>query len=126
MPNTRSSTVPAEKRSPGNEYRGKRTRTGNSTGFRFDSALFKSHPEFSGEVKAHVIAPGRMLVSVTEPIAEKRDPVMESFLAFLAHDIATAPQSVRPMSKELAERIDRLVEGVTVKGDEALSDESLL
>jgi hypothetical protein len=30
------------------------------------------------------------------------------------------------MSKELAERIDRLVEGVTVKGDEALSDESLL
>ena len=126
MPNTRSSTVPAEKRSSGNEYRGKRTRTGNSTGFRFDSALFKSHPEFSGEVKAHVIAPGRMLVSVTEPIAEKRDPVMESFLAFLAHDIATAPQSVRPMSKELAERIDRLVEGVTVKGDEALSDESLL
>jgi hypothetical protein len=32
------------------EYRGKLTKTGNSTGFRFESALFKSHPEFSGQV----------------------------------------------------------------------------
>jgi hypothetical protein len=126
MPNTRSGTTPAEKRLSGNEYRGKRTRTGNSTGFRFDSALFKSHPEFSGEVKAHVIAPGRMLVSVAEPIADKGDPVMESFLAFLARDIATAPEGVRPMSKERAERIGRLVKGVTVKGDEDLGEESLL
>jgi len=124
MPNTRLGTAPAVKRS--NEYRGKRTRTGNSTGFRFDSALFKSHPEFSGEVKAHVIAPGRMLVSVAEPIAERRDPVIEAFLAFLAHDIALAPEAVRPLSKERAARIDRLVKGVEVKGDEDLGDEYLL
>lgn len=124
MPNTRSDTVPAEKRS--SEYRGKRTRTGNSTGFRFDSALFKSHPEFSGEVKAHVIAPGRMLVSVAEPIVERRDPVMEVFLAFLARDIVSAPESIGPMSKERAARIDRLVKGVVVKGDEDLGDEYLL
>jgi hypothetical protein len=32
------------------EYMGKLTKTGNSTGFRFESALFKSHPEFSGQV----------------------------------------------------------------------------
>ena len=126
MPTTRSSAVPTERHPPGNEYRGKRTRTGNSSGFRFDSALFKSHPEFAGEVKAHVIAPGRMLVSVAEPIMERRDPVMEAFLAFLAHDIAAAPEGVRAMSRERAERIDRLVKGVTVGSDEPLGEESLL
>jgi hypothetical protein len=47
-------------------YRGKRAKTGNSLGIRFEKALFQSHPEFSGEVQAHVIAPGRMLV-VAEP-----------------------------------------------------------
>src|SRR5208282_2789779 len=97
-----------------NEYRGKRTRTGNSYGFRFDRAFFKSHPEFAGELKAHVIAPGRMLVSVAEPIIERRDPVMQSFLAFLANDIAKAPEGIKPMSPELARRIDRLVEEVSV------------
>ncbi|MGH9589729.1 MAG: hypothetical protein ACRD25_05005 [Terracidiphilus sp.] len=45
------------------EYRGKHTRTGNSSGFRFEGALFKSHPEFNGPVKAVVLAPGRLLVT---------------------------------------------------------------
>ena len=43
-------------------YRGRQAKTGNSLGLRFDKALFQSHPEFSGDVRAHVIAPGRMLV----------------------------------------------------------------
>ena len=107
-----------------NEYRGKRTRTGN--GFRFDRALFKSHPEFAGEVKAHVIAPGRMLVSVAKPATERRDPVMQSFLAFLANDIPKAPEGIKPMSPELARRIDRLVEEVSVSCEESLGEESLL
>jgi antitoxin PrlF len=112
--------------SAGNEYRGKQTRTGNSMGFRFDSALFKSHPEFAGEVKAHVIAPGRMLVEVAHPVSKQRDPVMESFLAFLASDIAKAPKTIKPMGGELVRRIDRLVEGVNVRPDESLGEESLL
>src|ERR1039458_1939078 len=48
----------ALRKAPG--YRGKLTRTGNSLGLRFDRALFQSHPEFSGEVRAHVIAPGQI------------------------------------------------------------------
>ena len=52
-------------------YRGKQAKTGNSLGLRFDKALFQSHPEFSGEVRAHVIAPGRMLV-VAEPSAKSQ------------------------------------------------------
>jgi len=112
MPATKTKSVHTPAPSTENEYRAKRTRTGNV--FRFDRALFKSHPEFAGEVKAHVIAPGRMLVSVAEPVIERRDPVMQSFLAFLANDIAKAPEKIKPMSPELARRIDRLVEEVSV------------
>jgi antitoxin PrlF len=116
MPAAKSKPTRDPQPSAGNEYRGKQTRTGNSFGFRFDRALFKSHPEFTGEVKAQVIAPGRMLVSVAEPAANRHDPVMESFLAFLASDIAEAPEAIKPMSPELAQRIDSLVEGVSVSG----------
>lgn len=123
-------TKPKSNRTPekptGTEYRGKQARTGNSFGFRFDRALFKSHPEFSGEVKAQVIAPGRMLVSVVEPVTQRADPVMASFLAFLGSDIARAPETIRPMSRDLARRIDRLVKGVAVSYDESLGEESLL
>ncbi len=44
-------------------YRGKQTKTGNSSGFRFEGALFKSHPEFNGDVTAYVLAPGRLLLT---------------------------------------------------------------
>lgn len=126
MPATKTKPVHTPEASTGNEYRGKRTRTGNSYGFRFDRALFKSHPEFAGEVRAQVIAPGRMLVSVAEPVAKRRDPVMQSFLAFLANDIAKAPGGIMPMSPELGRRIDRLVEEVSVSFQESLEEESLL
>jgi len=126
MAASRIKSARTSEKSTGNEYKGKQMRTGNSLGFRFDRALFKSHPEFAGEVKAHVIAPGRMLVSVAGQVTERRDPVMESFLAFLASDIARAPETVKPMSCELAQRIDSLVEGVTVSENESLGEESLL
>lgn len=126
MPTARAKLIRATQAPPGAEYRGKQTRTGNSFGFRFDRALFKSHPEFVGEVKAQVIAPGRMLVSVAAPVTERTDPVMASFLAFLASDIAKAPETIKPMSRDLALRIDRLVEGVAAAHDESLGEESLL
>lgn len=126
MPPGKPKPTRATKKAEGTEYRGKQTRTGNSFGFRFDRALFKSHPEFVGEVKAQVIAPGRMLVSVAEPVMERTDPVMASFVAFLASDIAKAPETITPMSRDLAQRIDRLVEGVAVSHDESLGEESLL
>jgi hypothetical protein len=124
MPATKTKSVRIARTSTENEYRGKRLRTEN--GIRFDRALFESHPEFAGEVKAHVIAPGRMLVSVAEPMAERHDPVMQSFLAFLANDIAKAPETIKPLGPELARRIDRLVEQVCVSPDESLDEESLL
>jgi hypothetical protein len=109
-----------------NEYRGKQTRTGNSLGFRFEGALFKSHPEFNGEVKAQIIAPGRMLVMAETESSEKADPVMASFLAFLGQDMAKAPQNIRPLSKARERRIARLTKGIDVDLNEDLGDESLL
>jgi hypothetical protein len=110
-------------------YRGKRAKTGNSLGFRFDKALFQSHPEFSGEVRAHVIAPGRMLV-VAEPAVKSRrqtaDPVMESFLNFLAADMVRSPQQIESLDRSLVERIRKLVGHLSVNPDEDLGDEPIL
>ena len=52
-------------------YHGKQAKTGNSLGLRFERALFHSHPEFSGEVEAHIIGPGRMLV-VADPEPKRK------------------------------------------------------
>ena len=110
-------------------YRGRRAKTGNSLGLRFDKALFQSHPEFSGEVRAHVIAPGRMLV-VADPVAKPRrhddDPVIEAFLSFLAADVANSPQQIKPLDRALAERIDSLVGHINVHPDEGLGDTRLI
>jgi hypothetical protein len=110
-------------------YRGKQAKTGNSLGLRFDRALFRSHPEFSGEVRAHVIAPGRMLV-VAEPGTKsgrrENDPVMEAFLSFLAADMAVAPQQIKPLSRGLAERMNRLVGHLSADSHEDLGDEPLV
>jgi hypothetical protein len=102
------------------EYRGKWSRTGNSSGFRFEGALFKSHPEFNGEVKAHILAPGRMLVTAEVAKQPHSDPVMASFLAFLGQDIERAPEKIKPFSAARARRIGELVKGVRVDPDEDL------
>lgn len=121
--------IPKEAQRKTAGYRGKQAKTGNSLGLRFDKALFRSHPEFSGEVRAHVIAPGRMLV-VAEPVAKSRrceeDPVMEAFLSFLAADIATSPQQIKPLDRALAGRIDALVRHLPAHPREDLGDEPLV
>jgi hypothetical protein len=110
-------------------YRGKQAKTGNSLGIRFDKALFQSHPEFSGEVRAHVIAPGRMLV-IAEPARKsggrEKDPVMEAFLSFLAADMAGAPQQIKPLDGTLMKRIDALVGKLRMDPNEDLGDEPLV
>jgi hypothetical protein len=96
---------------------------GNSSGFRFEGALFKSHPEFNGEVTAHVIAPGRMLVMAETPEPERADPAMASFLAFLTQDIAQAPHDIRPLDPKLIKRVNKLTQGVAVSPHEDLGDD---
>ena len=123
---TRSS---AGVKNAGQGYLGKQTRTGNSLGFRFESALFRSHPEFNGAVRAHVIAPGQMLVSAMTPSSEEReetDPVLEAFLAFLAKDMEDHPDSIRPLDENMFKRAEELTKGMNVSIDEDLGDEVLI
>ena len=63
-------------------------------------------------MRAHVIAPGRMLVLAETQAHETTDPVMASFLAFLAQDMARAPQDIRPLDTKLAKRADKLTKGI--------------
>jgi antitoxin PrlF len=112
----------------GTEYRGKQAKTGNSLGFRFDRALFRTHPEFNGEVRAKIIAPGRMLVSAENAVAStsREDVVVAAFLAFLAKEMQRDPRVIAPLDSELTRRIDSLTDGVSVSPDEDLGDEALI
>jgi len=96
-------------------FRGKSTSIGNSNGFRFDASLFKLHPEFFGEVRGTIIAPGQMLVSVVSAEAEDKEeasPVMQAFLAFLGHQMVEHPDLIEPVDEAQMQRIAALVEGV--------------
>ena len=100
-------------------FSGKSTSIGNSNGFRFDAALFKANPEFFGEVRATVLAPGQMLVSVVpmdeQPPAlqdEESNPVMQAFLSFLEGQMKAHPDLIEPLSAAQMAHIAALVEGV--------------
>jgi hypothetical protein len=100
-------------------FSGKTTSIGNSNGFRFDAALFKANPEFFGEVRGTVLAPGQMLVSVVpmgeqppEPQDEESNPVMQAFLSFLEGQMQAHPDLIEPVSAAQMAHIAALVEGV--------------
>jgi len=110
-------------------YHGKQAKTGNSLGLRFERALFHSHPEFSGAVEAHIIGPGRMLV-VADPEPKRRsieeDPVLSSFMSFLAADMQRTPEQMKPLDAGDMERIGTLVSKVDTSPAEDLGDEALV
>jgi len=111
------------------QYCGKQAKTGNSLGFRLDRAFFKSHSEFNDqEVRVTVIAPGRALISVDLPTdsARNEDPLVGSYLAFLAKEITRSPQTIRPLGAALVRRIRALTHGVTSDPHQDLGDEALL
>lgn len=102
-------------------FGGKSTSIGNSNGFRFDAALFKANPEFFGEVRGTVLAPGHMLVSVVpaedqlEDLGEEEsNPVMRAFLSFLEGQMTAQPELIEPVSAAQMASIAALVEGVEI------------
>ena len=110
-------------------YHGKQAKTGNSLGLRFERALFHSHPEFNGEVEAHIIGPGRMLV-VADPEPKRKnaeqDPVLSSFMSFLAADLQRSPEHIKPLDAGVMERIGTLVNDTDTSPEEDLGDEALI
>ena len=109
-------------------YSGKITTSGKSEAIRLEKALFRSHPEFrqKASVRAKVVAPGHLLVSVEDTGRRTRedvDPLMLAFLSFLERDIGTVPQRVKPLAATAVERARELTVGVTVDDDQALPDD---
>ena len=110
-------------------YRGKQARSGNSLALRFERALFRSHPEFSGDVEARVIAPGRMLVTARRESSKssgKSDPALSAFLSLLAADLQNSPERITPLERPAMERAAALTACVETSLDEDLGDKALL
>lgn len=64
---------------------------------------------------------GNVLLSRADPDAS--DPVLDSFLAFLAGDIRSNPQRLQSVTPELASRVRQLVGDLEVDLDAPLDDE---
>lgn len=97
----------------GERYSGKVTPVGNSKGIRLDSAFFKAHPEFEGEVLAN----GEVLLSARRSRRRTRagggeDPVVLGFLRFLEARMAAQPDQIVPADAQQLARIRKLVKGV--------------
>jgi antitoxin PrlF len=111
-------------------FSGKITTTGKSEAIRLEKALFRAHPEFrqKASVRARVIAPGQLLVSVVEgdPAADDTtddDPVVGAYAAFLADDVRRHPERLGPLSASRIERAAELTKGVRVEDDEPIPDD---
>lgn len=98
-------------------YQGKIAAIGNSKGIRLDAAFFRAHPEFSGEVLVTVVSDGHVLLTAKPQATEENetDPVLGSFLAFLAKEMQEHPELIHPADKGLLAEIAELVEGVEVE-----------
>lgn len=105
-------------------YRGRFTRTGNSKSYAFESALFRSHPEFDAHnVEADYIGPGVLLVRAVDAgdqTGPGEDPVLAAFLAFVERDMIENPAGIQPLSSDLLARAERLVGDMEVDLDERL------
>ena len=64
---------------------------------------------------------GSVLLSKAEQ--EESDPVLDSFLTFLAQDIQSHPQNLAAVSPNLAQHLHSLTEEVDIDLDAALEDE---
>jgi len=62
-------------------------------------------------------------VVLTRVPDEDRDPVIEAFLDFLAHDMKASPASIRPITADTVQRLQSLVAGVQVDLNESLEDD---
>lgn len=105
-------------------YKGRFTKVGNSKSYAFESALFRSHPEFdSHNVEAEVIGPGVLLVRAIDAEDESepgQDPVLGAFLSFIERDMIENPSGIQPLSSDLLARAERLVGDMEINLDERI------
>jgi antitoxin PrlF len=113
-----------------NDFSGSITTSGSSDAIRLDKRLFRTHPEFrqKAKVRANVIGPGTVLISVVDDGAtaqepETDDPILDAFLAFLARSMQDQPELIEPLSEEVVVTARRLTKGIVVDDDASLPDE---
>ena len=98
------------------KYSGKVTLAGSSKCIRLNSAFFKAHPEFAGDVRATVIANGQVLLSAGSDKkamhGKMDDPVLFGFLGFLEAQMASRPGDIAAADTAQLARIGRLVKDV--------------
>ena len=109
-------------------YNGKITTSGSSEAIRLDKSFFKQHPEFKqkSKVKAQVIGPGMVLLSLdetAEPENHEEDPIIQAYLAFLSQDISNHPEQLKPFDEAEIQQIQELVAGVVVSDDDIIPDD---
>ena len=69
-----------------------------------------------------VLQGGKVLITRQEPVTDD-DPVMASFLSFLAADIRNTPANIKTLDRGLLTRITSLTEGMDVDLDAPLMDD---
>jgi len=103
-------------------YKGKITTSGTSEAIRLEKALFRQHPEFrqSVEVRADIIGPGKLLISVLDSsnIDQDDDPIVGAFLSFLESDMSKNAAAITPLNADTINRAKALTAGITVTDDE--------
>jgi antitoxin PrlF len=69
-----------------------------------------------------VIQPnGSVMLSRVEPI--ESDPVIDSFLAFVANDMQEHPEKLQALTASMRDRVEVLTAGIELDLDAPLSDE---
>jgi antitoxin PrlF len=69
------------------------------------------------------LADGTVVIAKKQSSADDGDPVIGTFLAFLARDMANEPARIRPVPKSLVARGKGLVKGVKVDLDTVLPED---
>ncbi len=69
------------------------------------------------------MADGTVVIAKEAIESGAADPLIGSFLDFLAGDMTNHPQRIRPVPARLVRRATRLVEGLAVDIDDALLDD---
>ncbi len=107
-------------------YSARATTSGTAPALAFSQSFAAEHPEFTkGRFEAHVIAPGRLLISAPVEVAEHEedDPVLGAFLGFLEQSMQDQPELLRPLTARDVAGLDELLEGVEVDLDADLGDD---
>lgn len=79
------------------------------------------HLEKKDKIKFTVQPNGSVLLTRVESLED--DPIVESFLSFMADDMRTHPEKIQPLTASMRDRIELLTAGVKLDLNAELSDE---